>query len=87
MQLPMEILEIIVSYLPRSSIQSMRLVNREFEDKVSEYLFKVVVVPFKSEIYDILDAPDTQVDDCLGAVVLQDKGMRVFQGQVVPESM
>jgi hypothetical protein len=61
----------------------MRLVNREFEDKVSEYLFRVVVVPFKPEIYGIPgtpNTPDTRVRDNLGAVILQDKGMKVFEG-------
>lgn len=65
----------------------MRLVNKEFEEKVSEYLFKVVVVPFKPEIYGI--APESShggilengaSDSLQGAVMLQDKGMRVFQG-------
>lgn len=65
----------------------MRLVNHEFEEKVSTYLFKVVVVPFKPEIYGISPEPSlsgthaAQLDDMVqGAVMLQDKGMRVFQG-------
>lgn len=79
--LPVEIFNLIIAYLPRSNIQCMRLVNKEFEQKVSEYLFRVVVVPFKPEIYGInaepvlSGAPASQ-----GAVMLQDKGMRVFQG-------
>jgi hypothetical protein len=80
MELPVEIFTIIIAYLPRSSIQSMRLVNKEFEEKVSEYLFRVVVVPFKPEIYGISGAADARVSDLLGAVMLQDKGMRVFEG-------
>jgi hypothetical protein len=65
----------------------MRLVNKEFEEKVSEYLFRVVVVPFKPEIYGITPEPSLSgaamvgADDMLrGSVMLQDKGMRVFQG-------
>ncbi|KAH6681832.1 hypothetical protein B0J14DRAFT_648254 [Halenospora varia] len=86
-RLPVEIFTLIISYLPRSNIQNMRLVNKEFEEKVSEYLFKVVVVPFKPEIYGI--APESShggilengaSDSLQGAVMLQDKGMRVFQG-------
>ena len=79
--LPIEIFTLIISYLPRSNIQIMRLVNKEFEEKVSEYLFKVVVVPFKPEIYGIAPEPLQSGSDTLqGAVMLQDKGMRVFQG-------
>jgi hypothetical protein len=80
MELPVELFTLIIGYLPRSSIQSMRLVNKEFEEKVSEYLFRVVVVPFKPEIYGISGAADARVNDILGAVMLQDKGMRVFEG-------
>jgi len=65
----------------------MRLVNKEFEKKVSEYLFRVVVVPFKPEIYGITpepslnQAPPVLGDEILrGSIMLQDKGMRVFQG-------
>ena len=67
----------------------MRCVNREFENKVSAYLFGVVVVPFKPEIYGIAPEPklgsliDAQIrtnEMLQGAVLLQDKGMRVFQG-------
>ncbi|KAF4635337.1 hypothetical protein G7Y89_g2764 [Cudoniella acicularis] len=84
-ELPVEIFTLIICYLPRSNIQSMRLVNKEFEEKVSEYLFKVVVVPFKPEIYGInsessLSRASEARDMPQGAVMLQDKGMRVFQG-------
>ncbi|KAI4271534.1 MAG: hypothetical protein L6R38_006848, partial [Xanthoria sp. 2 TBL-2021] len=50
--LPVEIFELIGSLLPRDSIQSMRLVNREFERKISCLAFKSVVVPFKPKIYE-----------------------------------
>jgi len=82
----------VVAYLPRSSVQSLRLVNRESERKVSAELFKTVVVPFKPEIYGISDdlsgetwpfgyhsgQHDSPQDS--SAIMLQDKGMRVFQG-------
>jgi hypothetical protein len=86
-RIPPELFTMIISYLPRSAIQNMRLVNKEFEKKVSEYLFKVVVVPFKPEIYGITpepslnQAPPVLGEELLrGAIMLQDKGMRVFQG-------
>ncbi|KAM3070278.1 hypothetical protein ACMFMG_010114 [Clarireedia jacksonii] len=86
-RIPPELFTMIISYLPRSAIQNMRLVNKEFEKKVSEYLFRVVVVPFKPEIYGITpepslnQAPQVLGDERLrGSIMLQDKGMRVFQG-------
>ncbi len=83
--IPVELFTLIASYLPRSNIQNMRLVNREFDLKVSEALFRTVVVPFRPEIYGI--TPETTSSNELlqgqGSVMIQDKGMRVFQGYVV----
>lgn len=53
--LPVEIFELIAKNLPRDSVQSMRLVNREFERKISRYAFRSVVVPFKPKIYGSTD--------------------------------
>lgn len=80
---PVEIFAEIMSYLPRSTIQNMRLANKEFEKKVSTYLFQVVVVPFKPEIYGV--APDPPLGgkpptEPPKTILLQDKGMRVFYG-------
>lgn len=75
-KIPVEIFNLIIIHLPRSTIQNMRLVNREFEAKVSEYLFKYVVVPFRPEIYGINSEPPNPQS----SVMLQDKGMRIFQG-------
>jgi hypothetical protein len=64
----------------------MRLVNKEFEEKVSQYLFRTVVVPFRPEIYGITEEHvidgwwEDQDVPSSAAVMLQDKGMRVFQG-------
>ncbi|KAJ8065724.1 hypothetical protein OCU04_006394 [Sclerotinia nivalis] len=75
-KIPVEIFNLIIINLPRSTIQNMRLVNREFEAKVSEYLFKYVVVPFRPEIYGINSEPSNPQS----SIMLQDKGMRIFQG-------
>lgn len=80
--LPVEIFTLIINHLPRSSIQNLRLVNKEFDQKVSEVLFKVVVVPFRPEIYGITPEATPTNDGAQGSVMLQDKGMRVFQGSV-----
>lgn len=53
--LPLEVFHHIARYLPRSSLESMRLVSREFERNISNVQFRKVVVPFRPEIYDILD--------------------------------
>jgi hypothetical protein len=90
----MELFAQIINYLPRRAIQNMRLVNHEFEQKVSGRLFKSVVVPFRPEIYGITEDPlrgagydakgkgieDHRNHDGNKTVMLQDKGMRVFQG-------
>ncbi|KAN0114850.1 hypothetical protein V8E51_004394 [Hyaloscypha variabilis] len=79
-ELPVEIFTLIIDYLPRSSIQNLRLVNKEFDLKVSQVLFKVVVVPFRPEIYGITPENTPTNDGLQSSVMLQDKGMRVFQG-------
>ena len=66
----------------------MRLVNKEFEAKVLAHLFRVVVVPFKPELYGIAPEPPVHdpnklhQDTSKGSIMLQDKGMRVFSGYV-----
>ncbi|KAH8815758.1 hypothetical protein F5884DRAFT_724122 [Xylogone sp. PMI_703] len=81
-RIPVEIFNLIISYLPRSTIQNMRLVNKEFEEKVTAYLFRTVVVPFKSEIYGIASESSIGLENpsARSSVMLQDRGMRVFQG-------
>lgn len=51
--LPTELFEKIAGDLARDDILNMRLVNHEFEKKVSGFLFKAVVVPFRRQIYGI----------------------------------
>lgn len=51
--LPTELFEKIAGDLARDDILNMRLVNHEFEKKVSGFLFKAVVVPFQRQIYGI----------------------------------
>lgn len=51
--LPTELFEKIAGDLAREDILNMRLVNHEFEKKVSGFLFKAVVVPFQRQIYGI----------------------------------
>ncbi|KAF7187577.1 hypothetical protein HII31_10916 [Pseudocercospora fuligena] len=53
--LPLEIFDIITDFLSRDDIKSMRLVNKEFETKVSATLFWSSVVPFNTELYDMID--------------------------------
>ncbi|KAK0124515.1 hypothetical protein ONS95_009464 [Cadophora gregata] len=79
-QLPVELFTLIVSYLPRSGVQNMRLINKEFDLKVSEALFRIVVVPFRPEIYGITPETTGPNDTPQGSIMLQDQGMRVFQG-------
>lgn len=53
--LPLEIFDLITEHLAREDIKNMRLVNRELESKVSASLFRTCVVPFNTELYDMID--------------------------------
>ncbi|OTA07008.1 hypothetical protein A9Z42_0078170 [Trichoderma parareesei] len=74
-QLPVEIFELITRYLTRAEIQTLRLVCREFEAKVSAQYFRNVVVPFRSELYTSLDHDENTVI----ASRLFSNGMRIFE--------
>ena len=54
-ELPVELFDLITTHLARDDVKSMRLVNQEFEQKVSRSLFHTSVVPFNTEIYDMID--------------------------------
>ena len=54
-ELPVELFDLITTYLARDEVKCLRLVNREFEQKVSRSLFRTSVVPFNTEIYDMID--------------------------------
>ncbi|KAK4545368.1 hypothetical protein LTR36_003548 [Oleoguttula mirabilis] len=53
--LPVELFDLITANLARDDIKNMRLVNREFEANVSASLFRTSVVPFNTELYDMID--------------------------------
>lgn len=48
-RVPVEIFNLVIGYLSRKDIQNMRLVNHEFDAKLAEIYFKIVVVPFRPE--------------------------------------
>lgn len=50
-QIPVEIIQQIVQWVSRADMMNLRLVNREFEMKVSCFVFQSVVVPFRPQIY------------------------------------
>lgn len=54
-KLPVEMFDLITSHLSRDDIKSMRLVSKEFEKKVSCTLFQTSVVPFNTELYDMIE--------------------------------
>lgn len=66
--LPLEVYLNIARFLPRSALESMRLVSREFERNISNVQFRRVVVSFRPEIYDIIDPrrPPLRVADVKG---------------------
>ena len=54
-EIPVELFDLITAHLARDDVKSMRLVNKEFEQKVSRSLFHTSVVPFNTELYDMID--------------------------------
>lgn len=64
-RVPVEIFNIIIQFLARRDIQMMRLVNREFDAKLAEKYFSVVVVPFRPEfeaLYGQLNIKSSSTD-------------------------
>lgn len=53
--MPVEIFEQIASSLSRDDMLNMRLVDHEFEAKISSRIFQTVVVPFKPDIYGVIE--------------------------------
>ncbi|TKA73578.1 hypothetical protein B0A55_07918 [Friedmanniomyces simplex] len=53
-KVPAEMFDLITLSLARDDVKSMRLVNHEFERKVSRSLFHTSVVPFNTELYDMV---------------------------------
>lgn len=52
--LPVELFELVAAHLARDDVKSMRLVSKEFEQKVCRSLFRTSVVPFNTELYDMI---------------------------------
>ncbi|RMY02705.1 hypothetical protein D0868_07842 [Hortaea werneckii] len=53
---PKEIFDMVTGNLTREDVKNMRLVNKEFEGKVSSSLFYNSVVPFNTELYDMISS-------------------------------
>ncbi|KAK5116489.1 hypothetical protein LTR62_008038 [Meristemomyces frigidus] len=53
-KLPVELFDSIMSFMSRNDMKAMRLVNHEFESKVSNEFFRCAVVPFNTELYDMV---------------------------------
>ncbi|KAI9155249.1 hypothetical protein HJFPF1_07830 [Paramyrothecium foliicola] len=75
---PVEIFELITSYLSRSEVKALRLVCREFENKVSGQYFRNVVVPFRSELYGNLTVEGEGGVRCSTSNLFTN-GMRIFE--------
>ena len=60
--IPTEIFEFIGSYLSRDDLLRMRLVNKDFELKISSRVFKNVVIPFEPDIYSMTGPEIGKID-------------------------
>lgn len=54
-RVPVEIIGLIAQHLRPRDIRNMRLVCKDLERKISPTLFEEVVVPFTSELYDMVE--------------------------------
>ena len=59
--LPVEVFEIIAEMLSRDDLLRMRLVNHEFEKKISGRIFRSVVVPFQPDIYGMSETETARI--------------------------
>ncbi|GKT48873.1 uncharacterized protein ColSpa_09054 [Colletotrichum spaethianum] len=83
-KVPVEIFDEITTYLSRSDVKNLRLVNHEFDRMVSAKYFRNVVVPFRSEMYQAMKQKvsledDDNVQAQSGKDTLFSSGMRIFQ--------
>ena len=93
-KLPVEIFEHIARYCSHDTLKNMRLVNRDFENKLSNRVFGTAVVPFNLGIYGMMvhDNPakanvDTEMKGKAGkpapaqdySAKEVDKGMKIFK--------
>ncbi|KAF6842538.1 F-box domain-containing protein [Colletotrichum musicola] len=82
-QVPVEIFDEITTYLSRSDVKNLRLVNHEFDRMVSANYFRNVVVPFRSEMYrarrkvSYEGGEEQEAQAC--SDTLLSSGMRIFQ--------
>ena len=67
-ELPVEIFEHIARYCSHDTLKKMRLVNKDFENKLSNRVFGTAVVPFNLGIYGMMvhDNPANVVIDMKG---------------------
>ena len=67
-ELPVEIFEHIARYCSHDTLKNMRLVNKNFERKLSNRVFGTAVVPFNSGIYGMMvhDRPAKAIVDIEG---------------------
>lgn len=61
-EVPAEIYADIGCYLLRNDIKAMRLTCKTFEKHVSDSLFSTVIIPFNTEIYDMLEGDEHSSD-------------------------
>ncbi|KAF2843493.1 hypothetical protein M501DRAFT_1006046 [Patellaria atrata CBS 101060] len=73
-KLPTEVYENICDYLSRDDLKAMRLSCSEFDRMMAQVLFETAVVPFNTEIYDMVKSDQLTVRDVKGP------GVDVFKG-------
>jgi hypothetical protein len=77
-RMPVELFNLIASFLSRQDVKALRLTCREFEDRVSSEYFRNVVVPFRSELYGNMAREVGGGIEC-ATTTLFTNGMRIFE--------
>lgn len=91
--IPVELFELIMLHLTRDDVKSLRLTCREFERKVSRSFFYTSVVPFNTEIFDMIDQNSKSIsrqpvvrDRCLDEAQARMKPLEDLpHGELAPE--
>lgn len=87
--LPVEIFDLITYHLSRDDVAAMRLVNHDFERKVARSLFHTSVIPFNTELYDMIQnfpQPNSAISDSTNKTSLhwqntkEDKDGKLYKG-------
>lgn len=69
--LPIELVDSILTYIASDDAKSLRCVSKSFERKVSPSFFRSVVIPFNSELRDMVQRDLKPEGVCISLIETQ----------------